>query len=114
MRWWLFQCFQQRIETALGEEKKTYLIETHSEHLLLRIMRRIRETTNGDRKDKIQITPEDVQILFVKPSRKGEDSIIKKIALDEEGELIDRWPGGFFEEGFEEAMEMAELMVPEE
>ena len=92
------------IETALGEEKKTYLIETHSEHLLLRIMRRIRETTNGKRKDKIQIKPEDVQILFVMPNEdeEGEGSVVKTIRLDEEGDLIDRWPGGFFEEGFNE------------
>ncbi len=91
------------IETALGKENKTYLIETHSEHLLLRIMRRIRETTNGDlSEDKTPIKPEDVQVLFVTPSRNGEGSVVKKIALDEEGELIDRWPGGFFEEGFNE------------
>ncbi len=91
------------IETALGEEKKTFLIETHSEHLLLRIMRRIRETTSGGLVDGIQaIEAKDVQILFVMPSTNGEGSIIKKIALDEEGEMIDNWPGGFFEEGFNE------------
>lgn len=91
------------IETALGEEKKTYLIETHSEHLLLRIMRRIRETTNGVLPEgATPISKDDVQILFVMPSRNNEGSIIKKIALDEEGELVNKWPGGFFEEGFKE------------
>lgn len=91
------------IETALGEEKKTFLIETHSEHLLLRIMRRIRESTNGNLPNGMQyIEAKDVQILFVMPSQNGEGSIIKKIALDEEGEMIDNWPGGFFEEGFNE------------
>lgn len=91
------------IETALGEERKTFLIETHSEHLLLRIMRRIRETTSGELPEgKLEIKAEDVQILFVMPSRNGEGSIVKKIALDEDGEMIDTWPGGFFEEGFNE------------
>lgn len=91
------------IETALGENKKTFLIETHSEHLLLRIMRRIRETTNGKLPDGIQpIEAKDVQVLFVMPSQNGEGSIIKKITLDEEGNMIDNWPGGFFEEGFNE------------
>jgi predicted ATPase len=91
------------METALGEEKKTYIIETHSEHLLLRIMRRIRETTSGDLPaDKTPIKADDVQILFVMPSQNNEGSIVKKIALDEEGEMIDVWPGGFFEEGFNE------------
>lgn len=91
------------IETALGKEKKTFLIETHSEHLLLRIMRRIRESTSGELPDGIQaIEARDVQVLFVMPSKNGEGSVIKKIALDEEGEMIDNWPGGFFEEGFNE------------
>ena len=91
------------IETALGDEKKTYLIETHSEHLLLRIMRRIRETSNGELDDHLtEITADDVQILFVMPNPNGEGSVVKKIALRNNGELKSRWPGGFFEESFNE------------
>ena len=91
------------IETALGEEKKTYLIETHSEHILLRIMRRIRETTNGELPEGItSIRPEDVQILFVMPGRNKDGSVVIDIGLDSEGDLNDPWPGGFFEEAFNE------------
>ena len=91
------------IETALKENNNTYLIETHSEHLLLRIMRRIRETTNGELPDgATPITPNDVQILFVMPAQNVSGSVIKKIDLNFEGELIDEWPGGFFEEGYNE------------
>ena len=91
------------INTALGENKNTYLLETHSEHLLLRIMRRIRETTNGELPEGVEpISANDVQILFVTPGKNVQGSVIKKIALDEDGELIDTWPGGFFEEGFNE------------
>lgn len=91
------------LETALKENKNTYLIETHSEHLLLRIMRRIRETTNGELPDGVTpITPNDVQILFVMPAQNVSGSVIKKIDLNCEGELIDEWPGGFFEEGYNE------------
>lgn len=90
------------IETA-KENNNTYLIETHSEHLLLRIMRRIRETTNGELPDGVTpITPNDVQILFVMPNEDKKESIIKKISLRNNGELKDRWPGGFFEESFSE------------
>ena len=32
------------IESALGENKNTFILETHSEHLIFRIMRRMRET----------------------------------------------------------------------
>ena len=36
------------IESALGEQKNTLLLETHSEHLILRLLRRIRETASGE------------------------------------------------------------------
>ena len=52
--------------------------------------------------DNLKITADDVQILFVMPSINNEGSVIKKINLDKNGEMIDKWPGGFFEEGFKE------------
>ena len=89
------------IESALGEGKNRFLIETHSEHLLLRIMRRMRETYNGDLPDGLpKVKPEDVCILFVRP--KGTSSVVFPLELDEEGQLLDAWPGGFFEEGYRE------------
>ena len=89
------------IESALGERRNTFLIETHSEHLLLRIMRRMRETNNGELSEGIPpVRPEDVSVLFVQP--KGSASVIYELRLDNEGFLIDPWPGGFFEEGFKE------------
>ena len=36
------------IESALGDAGNGFLIETHSEHLLLRIMRRMRQTADGE------------------------------------------------------------------
>jgi len=89
------------IQSAFGENKNRFLIETHSEHLLLRIMRRIRETNNGELpKDIPPIRPEDVSILFVQP--KDSASVVFELRLDNEGFLLDPWPGGFFEEGFRE------------
>lgn len=35
------------IESALSERSNTFILETHSEHLILRVLRRIRETTQG-------------------------------------------------------------------
>ena len=89
------------IESSLGSKKNTFLLETHSEHLILRIMRRIRETTEGKLPDGIpRITPEDVSIIYVQP--RGTSSIARVLRLDDEGQFIDPWPGGFFEEGFRE------------
>ena len=89
------------IESALGEGKNRFLIETHSEHLLLRIMRRIRETSTGRLPEGLQaISPKDVCVLFVEPD--GTRSIIREMPLNEQGGLVKAWPGGFFEEGLRE------------
>jgi hypothetical protein len=92
------------IQSALGESKNRFLIETHSEHLLLRIMRRIRETTSGKLPAGLPpIHPEDVVVLFIEPD--GTRSIVREMPLNERGELVKAWPGGFFEEGLREVFD---------
>ncbi len=88
------------IDSALGERKNTFLLETHSEHLILRVMRRMRDTVRGKRGDAPPVRPEDVAVLFVEPTTKG--SIVHELRLKPDGSLLDPWPGGFFEEGFGE------------
>jgi len=89
------------IESALGERKNTFLLETHSEHLILRIMRRIRETHSKTLPEgATPVTSKDVSILFVEPD--GARSIIREMPLNDRGELVKAWPGGFFEEGYRE------------
>ena len=89
------------IQSALGKNKNRFLIETHSEHLLLRVMRRMRETSNGELPEGVpKITPKDVCVLFVEPD--GSRSIVREMPLNEKGELVKAWPGGFFEEGLRE------------
>lgn len=79
------------IESALGQRKNTFILETHSEHLILRLMRRIREG---------QISSDDIGVVFVEPLARGSRFI--ELRIDEEGDFIDEWPGGFFEESFHE------------
>lgn len=89
------------IQSALGKAKNSFLLETHSEHLLLRIMRRIRETSAGKLPEGCApITPDDVMVLFVVPD--GTRSIIHEMPINKQGDLIKPWPGGFFEEDFQE------------
>ncbi len=89
------------INSALGGKQNTFLLETHSEHLILRIMRRIRETAAGTLPEGLPpIRAQDVSVLFVEPRESG--SGIRVLELDDEGEFLDPWPGGFFEEGFRE------------
>ena len=78
-----------------------FLIETHSEHLLLRIMRRMRQTGAGTLPEGApEVRPEDVNVLFVEPD--GAETLIREMPLDERGELVKAWPGGFFEEDLRE------------
>ena len=89
------------LESALGGGGNTLVIESHSEHLLLRIMRRMRETSTGNLPEGIpEVRPQDVMVLFVEPD--GEQSLIREMPLNEHGELVKAWPGGFFEEGLRE------------
>ncbi|HRI93137.1 MAG TPA: DUF3696 domain-containing protein [Accumulibacter sp.] len=89
------------IDAALGGRGNTFLLETHSEHLILRLMRRIRETSDERLPEGLPpVRPEDVSIVYVEPTMEG--AVVRQLALDEEGSLIDNWPGGFFEEGFRE------------
>ncbi|WP_456364881.1 hypothetical protein C1N73_32605 (plasmid) [Priestia aryabhattai] len=91
------------IESALGKGKNTFILETHSEHLILRVMRRIRETSANRIPENLPpITPNDVSILFVEPIDNNKESVVRVLELDQDGELLDPWPGGFFEEGFRE------------
>jgi predicted ATPase len=86
------------IDTAIkGEQQNTYIIETHSEHIIRRIMRRIREDQHKSANE-LRITKEDVAILYVASGPNG--STVTHLRLDDEGDLIDEWPNGFFEESF--------------
>lgn len=88
------------IKGARAERGNVFVLETHSEHLLLRIMRRMRETEAGVVDPALSLRPEDVQVLYVDPD--GPQSVVREIPLNARGELVRGWPGGFFEEGFHE------------
>ncbi|GAB3980406.1 hypothetical protein GCM10029978_078380 [Actinoallomurus acanthiterrae] len=79
-----------------------FLIETHSETLLLRLRRRIAEK---------RIAPDDVAVYFV-DHREG-TSHARRIKIDELGNL-DYWPSGVFSEDFEETKKLAEAQFARE
>lgn len=84
-------------------QRRIILVETHSEHLLLRVMRRMRETHEGTVPEGIRpVQPEDVSVVLVE--KDGSRSISRKMPLNERGELVKAWPGGFFEEGLREVL----------
>ena len=74
-----------------------FLIETHSEHLMLRLLRRIEETTSGELPaGKPALKPDQVSVVYVE---QGDGEVrATRLRIDETGEFIDRWPQGFFDE----------------
>lgn len=74
------------------------IAETHSEHLLLRLLRRVRQAADPDRSlDPHSLRREDIVVLYVDPTPDGA-STVKRLRIARDGEFIDRWPRGFFEE----------------
>ncbi len=85
------------IDSALGERKNTFILETHSEHLILRILRRIRETAYGELEEGLRpIKPEDVQVIYAEPTVNG--TILHDLPITLEGDFARKWPDGFFTE----------------
>ncbi|MEY4749067.1 MAG: hypothetical protein RIQ60_1281 [Pseudomonadota bacterium] len=74
------------------------IIETHSEHVLLRILRRIRETSAGKVQDReLACQPEAVAVLYFDPQEDGSTQV-HQLRVTRGGDFMDRWPAGFFEE----------------
>lgn len=86
---------------SMRENENTFFIESHSEHMLLRVMKRMRQTADGTLQDEsLKLTPDDVCLLYV--DNDGESTYLQELRLSPKGTLLDHWPHGFFEEGYKE------------
>ena len=85
-----------------ASENKRIIAETHSEHMILRALKRIRQTTNGTIQDPVlRLKPQDVAVNYFEPRPDGSTKVhILRISKD--GDFLDRWPNGFFEERSQE------------
>lgn len=87
--------------SELENNEGIYLLETHSEHLMLRFLRRIRETAEDELPPGAPtLKPEQVAVIYVQSTEYGVE--LTPLPISEEGEFIERWPAGFFEERAEE------------
>jgi predicted ATPase len=76
---------------------KSLIVETHSEHIMLRILRRIRETTDGELPPGVTgFSASDLSVVYVEASDEGVR--FRPLAVGADGEFRDQWPQGFFEE----------------
>jgi predicted ATPase len=98
-----------KFQVALGElfihaikdehiaQDTVFILETHSEYMMLRFLRRLYETANDElAPDAHALNPEDLGVYYVDPS---DDSVrIVSLPLNAQGEFLEKWPKGFFPE----------------
>lgn len=83
------------------EKGKCILVETHSEHILLRIRRRMAEG---------RLSSEKVALYFARRSLEEGRSYLDRIPLDERGQPIE-WPKDFWSEDFEESFHLTKALL---
>ena len=80
-----------------ADDGRVFLLENHSEHLMLRLLRRIEETQNAELPEgKPALRPDQVSVVYL--DQVDGEVRATRLRIDETGEFIDRWPHGFFEE----------------
>ncbi|MBF9002096.1 AAA family ATPase [Vibrio nitrifigilis] len=98
---WQLSLADMMLEAVHNNPDRMFFIESHSEHILLRLLKRRRQTAD----EEISYLPfgckkQDVQIIFCE-QQKGQTKLIP-IKTTDEGEFDAPWPNGFFEERGEE------------
>ena len=93
------ELLKENIDAIKKSNRTLLLIETHSEHLLLRLLRRVRETTEGEQTEH-PLTPDDLSVIYVRSTPEGVEFI--PISVTEDGDFEVLWPEGFFDERVEE------------
>jgi predicted ATPase len=93
------------IVTAIKTRNIQVVLESHSEHLLMRLMRRIAE---GPKSKYPQISPNDMKVYFCK-SESG-TSHAEELKINLFGS-IENWPNDFFGDPFEEAAAREEAAI---
>jgi len=81
---------QAFVAALVRNPERAHIMATHSEHMMLRLLRRIREG---------KLSCQAVKVLYVEDTGK-----IKTLRIDDKGEFLDRWPNGFFDERVQELL----------
>ena len=79
----------------VAKHNRAVLVETHSEHLLLRLRRLVAEG---------EISAENVALYFVE--REGDKSQVREVSMKQNGHIPD-WPKGCFGESLRESLALA-------
>src|SRR5579884_4190859 len=86
---------------ALNERSVGLILETHSEHLLLRLRRLLAQG---------KIDNEDFGLYFVE--RDGNASTVREVAIDQSGYINpETWPADFFDDSLRESLALAQAQA---
>ncbi|MNL94764.1 hypothetical protein D3C81_45560 [compost metagenome] len=98
-----------RVQVSLGDLYlqsaakfgRNFLIETHSEALLLRMMKRIRQTRDGELPTDVPpASTDDIAVYLIQNEGKG--VAVMQMRMNDRGEFLKPWPKGLFEESLRE------------
>jgi predicted ATPase len=73
------------------------IVETHSEHVALRVLRRIREISGTDDAHNLS-----EKVIFYYFKKTAGETAVHRIGVDSCGRFVDIWPDGFFEDRVED------------
>jgi hypothetical protein len=86
------------IEELNRDGSGQFLVETHSEHLLLRFLRRIRDNEKGESlSNELRLSNKDVAIYYFDP-QVNSGTIVTQQLVTPLGDFYTDWPRGFFAE----------------
>ena len=80
---------QNKMILSNSNRGQKWILETHSEHLILKIKKMIKEKN---------LNHNNVSIYYAYKDKKTSSSKLDKIELDEDGKFIGKWRDGFFQE----------------
>lgn len=93
---------QQYEQKYYEHEHPLSIIETHSEHFLLRLLKRVRQSyKNKEFNTELKLSNKDLAVYYFDVNADGSTSV-KHIRISKSGDFMDPWPKGFFEERYEE------------
>ena len=95
---------------AIAQRGVHLLVETHSEHLLLRVQRRLAEAVLGEG-DERMLASDQVAVYYVEKA--GSESFVHRIQMDETGTFMgppERF-ATFFSDDYEETIERAKILA---
>ena len=87
--------------SQINKRNMTFILETHSEHLMLRFLKRLKETSTN-LNSVYRLTPDQINVYYIEQFETIFNLSLLKI--DERGRFNSKWPQGFFEERIKEVL----------